>query len=176
MKIAIIVAMDHRNSIGNHGQLPWGRIPEDLKRFRELTMGYPLIMGRKTFESLPGVLPGRSHIVVTRKRGYFPDVRVLPVHSVDMAIKIARGLNQTDRGLDDREPKVFVIGGGEIYEQILPLADEIYLTRIQGVYQADTVFSWSPLEAWRMAEPPINTTGEGIGLEFSHYVRIRSEG
>lgn len=121
----MIVARATNGVIGRNGTLPW-RISADLKRFKALTMGSAMIMGRRTFDSLPGVLPGRRHIVLTRDRGWSAD-GVEVAHSVDEAIRLA-----------GTEP-VSVIGGAEIFELFLPIADAFELTEVLGDIEGDTV-------------------------------------
>jgi dihydrofolate reductase len=124
-RITLIVARATNGVIGRNGTLPW-RISADLKRFKALTMGSAMIMGRRTFDSLPGVLPGRRHIVLTRDRGWSAD-GVEVAHSVDEAIRLA-----------GTEP-VSVIGGAEIFELFLPIADAFELTEVLGDIEGDTV-------------------------------------
>ncbi len=121
----MIVARATNGVIGRNGTLPW-RISADLKRFKALTMGSAMIMGRRTFDSLPGVLPGRRHIVLTRDRDWSAD-GVEIAHSVDEAIQLAGS-----------EP-VSVIGGAEIFELFLPIADTFELTEVLGDIEGDTV-------------------------------------
>jgi dihydrofolate reductase len=130
----MVIARAQNGVIGKDGALPW-RIPADLKRFKALTMGAPIIMGRKTFESLLGLLPGRQHIVLTRGdwRADGADV----AHSVDDAIELADG------------PRVSIIGGAEIYRLFEPLADRVELTEVHGSPEGDTV--QPPFEGWREA-------------------------
>jgi dihydrofolate reductase len=107
--------------------MPW-HLSEDLKRFRKLTMGHHIVMGRKTWESIGRLLPGRKHIIISRKPGYdVPGATV--VNSIDAAIAAARG-----------DSEVFVIGGGEIYPLVLPIADRILATEIAREYEGDTFF------------------------------------
>lgn len=118
MKVIIIVAATRDLAIGHEGDLLY-HISADLKRFKCLTTGHPIIMGRKTFESFPnGPLPGRHNIVLSRREDYHPD-GVTVVRSLREALDVCK-----------EEDKVFIIGGGEIYRQALPVADEIYLTLI----------------------------------------------
>lgn len=124
-RITLIVARATNGVIGRNRTLPW-RISADLKRFKALTMGSAMIMGRRTFDSLPGVLPGRRHIVLTRDRGWSAD-GVEVAHSVDEAIRLA-----------GTEP-VSVIGGAEIFELFLPIADAFELTEVLGDIEGDTV-------------------------------------
>ena len=122
--ISLIVARAQNGVIGRDGKLPW-HIPADLKRFKALTMGHAMIMGRKTFESLPGLLPGRRHIVLTRDRGWNAEGAEV-VHTVDEALRLS----------GDR---VSVIGGAEILAQFLSLADTIELTDVLANVEGDTV-------------------------------------
>ena len=122
--ITLVVARAQNGVIGRDGKLPW-HIPADLKRFKAITMGAPMVMGRKTFESLPGLLPGRRHIVVTRERSWGADGAEV-VHSVDEAL-ITAG--------DD---SISVIGGAEIFALFLPLAHRIELTDVLAEMEGDT--------------------------------------
>src|SRR3990167_10858678 len=126
-KVSIIVAVaGEKRVIGKKGSLPW-YIPQELKRFKEITMGHPIIMGRKTHESIGRVLPGRTNIIITREPNYQAEGCIV-VHSLEEAL----------RQVQDEE--VFVIGGGEIYKQALPLADKLYLTYIDKEIEGDTFF------------------------------------
>jgi dihydrofolate reductase len=126
-QITLIVARATNGVIGRNGTLPW-RIPADLKRFKMLTMGSAMIMGRRTFESLPGVLPGRRHIVLTRDKTWSADGAEL-AHSVEDALALAGD-----------EP-ISVIGGAEIFELFLPYADRFELTEVSGDIEGDTVMA-----------------------------------
>ncbi|MFO7722519.1 MAG: dihydrofolate reductase [Bacteroidales bacterium] len=127
-RIAIIVAMDQNRAIGLRGDMPW-RLSADLKRFKRITLGHPVIMGRRTFESLPGgALPGRHNIVVTRNISFAPE-GVTVANTPEKALEICAG-----------EPIVFIIGGGELYRYFLPVADLLYLTTIENTWEADTWF------------------------------------
>jgi dihydrofolate reductase len=126
-RISLVVARASNGVIGRDGGLPW-RIPADLRRFKRLTMGSAMVMGRRTFDSLPGLLPGRRHIVLTRKGGWSaPGAEV--AHSVDEALRKAGD-----------EP-VSVIGGAEIFALFLPLADRLELTEVEGDIEGDTVMA-----------------------------------
>jgi dihydrofolate reductase len=144
--ISLIVAMDENRGIGKAGKLPW-RLSSDLKRFRELTMGHHLIVGRKTFESIGKPLPGRQMIVVTHDASLKPE-GCLVAGSVQDALAIAQ-----ERG----ETEVFVIGGAEIYAQTLDLADRVYLTKVHTKVDADTCFPQLKLEAWTVTQGPVHT-------------------
>jgi dihydrofolate reductase len=126
-QIILVVARATNGVIGRDGGLPW-RISADLKRFKALTMGTAMIMGRRTFESLPGLLPGRRHIVVTRDREWSADGAEV-AHSVDEALEMAHG-----------EP-VSIIGGAQIFELFLPHADRLELTEVLGDVEGDTVMA-----------------------------------
>ena len=115
-EIFLVVAVADNGVIGADGAMPW-HIPTDLRRFKALTMGKPMVMGRKTFESLPGVLPGRRHIVLTRDTGWDEDGAEV-VHSAEEALQLANA------------PHVAIVGGAEIFRLFLPLADRIELTEV----------------------------------------------
>lgn len=139
--ISIIVAHDDKLGIGKNNQLPW-HISADLKKFKNLTTNHPIIMGRKTFKSIGKPLPNRTNIIITRNKNYTPGCNNREsdtlgchshvVHSLKAAIKLAK---QKDN------QEIFIIGGGEIYNQALPLADKLYITHIKGNFNCDTFFS-----------------------------------
>lgn len=139
MSISLIVAMSENRVIGQHGQLPW-RLSSDLRRFKRLTMGHHLIMGRKTWESIQRPLPGRISLVLTRHPGYqAPGAQVLP--DLPSALRAADG--------DD---EVFVIGGGQIYRQSLPVVDRIYMTVVHAHVDGDATFPELDAPTWYVAE------------------------
>ena len=128
MTISLIAAMSRNFVIGKNNSLPWN-IKEDMKHFRETTRGHAVIMGRKTFESLSGPLPKRRNIVITRDLDYKRD-GIEIVHSVDEALGLFK---------DDKE-EIFIIGGGELYKQTMPLADRLYITHIEAEDKDANVF------------------------------------
>jgi dihydrofolate reductase len=137
MIISLLVAMDEHNGIGQDNRLPW-HLSTDLKRFKALTMGHHLIMGRKTYDSIGRPLPGRVMVVITRSVDYQAEgCRI--AHSLQEALGIAEQAGETE---------AFVIGGGQIFAQALPLADRIYLTRVHTVCEADVFFPPFELEDW----------------------------
>ena len=142
MIVSLLVAMDEGRGIGRAGRLPW-RLSTDLKRFRELTMGHHIIVGRKTFESIGKPLPGRLNVVVTRDTNYHRD-GVTVVHSVDAALAAAGAAEE-----------VMVIGGADLFRLFLPRAERVHLTRVHGDIAGD--IRWEPLDEtrWRRitAEP-----------------------
>ena len=133
---SLIVAMAENRVIGRNNSLPW-RLPEDLKHFRRLTMGHPIIMGRKNYQSIGRPLPGRTNIVVTRAHD-FAAPGCIVVHSVDAALDSARG---------DSEP--FIIGGAEIYTQTLGQARRLYLTLVHADVPGDVRFPALEPAQWR---------------------------
>lgn len=135
----IIVAIAEDGAIGFEGDMPWGRnLPRDLKHFKETTMGYPIVMGRKTFESLPkGALPGRLNIVISRNTAYEAQGATV-VHSIDEALSVAKGVEH-----------LFIIGGGELYRQSLPYADILHITQVHAHFEgADTFFPPIDIGEW----------------------------
>ncbi len=134
--ISIIVAMAENRVIGNDNSLPW-HLPADLKHFKAMTLGKPIIMGRKTWESLPGKLPGRTHIVVTANHDYLADGCVV-VHSLEQALEAAGDV-----------PEAMIVGGAMLYGEALPLADRIYLTLVEIQAEGDTSFPEYSQEQWR---------------------------
>jgi dihydrofolate reductase len=142
LKISLIVAVAENGVIGRNGALPW-HVPSDLKTFRRLTLGKPVVMGRKTYDSIGKPLPGRDNIVVTRDAG-FSAGGTERAASVDDALDIARR-KATERGVDE----IMVIGGAEIFALTLPLADRIYLTRIHARPDGDVTFPEPDPGIWR---------------------------
>jgi dihydrofolate reductase len=126
--ISIVVAIADHNVIGKDNQLIW-HLPADLRHFKQKTMGHPMIMGRKTFESIGKPLPGRTTIIVTRQEDYTAEGCIV-THSVQEAIEKAKEL----------DGQVSIVGGAEIYKQALPLVDVIYLTRVHHTFDGDTFF------------------------------------
>lgn len=137
MKIAMIVAMDQQGLIGRDNGLPW-RISADLQYFRRTTMGKPIVMGRNTHESIGRPLPGRQNIVVTNQPGYQAEGCDV-VHSIDEALDLCR-----------QQEEVMIMGGASLYQQVLPMADKLYLTRVHVTLNGDTWFpDWSA-EDWEL--------------------------
>ncbi len=137
MIVSLIVAMDEERGIGKGNTLPW-RLSSDLKRFRELTMGHHIIVGRKTFESIGKPLPGRQTVIVTRDQEFKAEGCFI-VHSVEEAVNLAR-----ERG----ESEVFICGGAEIYALTLGVADRLYLTQVLARVDADTFFPEWDMNGW----------------------------
>lgn len=155
--VTIIVARARNGTIGRDGQLPW-RLPADLKRFKALTMGSVMVMGRKTFESLPGLLPGRRHLVLTRDRGW-KAIGAEVAHNVEDILQLA--------GAD----RVSVIGGADIFELFLPLADRIELTEVLADVSGDT-FIRDPRESGEWHETWREEHGPAEGRQPFRFVTL----
>jgi dihydrofolate reductase len=157
-RLTIIAAVAANGIIGKDNRMPW-HLPEDLKRFKSLTMGHPMIMGRKTWESLPGRLPGRPHIVVSRNPGYqAAGATVVP--SLAAAVAAAG-----DAG------EVFVIGGAELYAQALAAADRLQLTEIAADFAGDAHFPAYDRAAWRETAREAHRAEAGFDYVFVTYER-----
>ncbi|MFS0670373.1 dihydrofolate reductase [Peribacillus frigoritolerans] len=126
--ISLIVAMDQNRVIGKNNKLPW-HLPADLQYFKKVTMGHPIVMGRKTFESIGRVLPGRENVIVTRNQEFKAEGCVV-LHDIAEIKMFA----------DNHEEEVFVIGGAEIFKEILPFTDRLYITEIHETFEGDTFF------------------------------------
>ena len=137
MRISMIVAVAANGVIGRDGELPW-HLPEDLKHFKRITLGKPIVMGRKTWESIGRPLPGRHNVIVTRTEGYVAEGASV-VNSPEAALALLAG-----------EDEVMIIGGGAIYQAFLKLADRIYLTRVDATVEGDA--SFPELDAARWSE------------------------
>ena len=139
MIISLIAALDEKRGLGFENQIPW-HLPRDLARFKKLTMGHHLILGRKTYQSIGKPLPGREMLVLSRDPAFrLKDSQV--VDRLSEALRIAR---------EAGDGEVFVIGGGEIYSQALPLADRMYLTSVHTLSQSDTFFPEYDLKNWHL--------------------------
>ena len=164
MIITLIAAVSQNRGIGLENDIPW-HLSDDLKRFKKITMGHHMVMGRKTFESLGGKLPGRVHIILTRSPNYQAEGCVV-VHSLDQAFAYAR---------QQGEVETFVIGGGEIYRQALSRADRICLTRVHAEVQADTFFPNFDESQWQVAERWFHPADENNDYPSTFMVLERKE-
>ena len=162
MIISIIVAVAENNAIGYDNHLLW-HISEDLKRFKSFTTGHHIIMGRKTYESVGKPLPGRINIVISRQANYSAE-GCLVAKSLEEALELAK-----------QDSEVFIIGGGEIYKEVLSITDKIYLTRVHAGFAADTFFPELNLSEWATESvqkgKPAND--DGLGYTFINLVRDR---
>ncbi|HZV97745.1 MAG TPA: dihydrofolate reductase [Methylophilaceae bacterium] len=157
-RLSLIAAVAHNRVIGFNNTLPW-HLPEDLKRFRALTTGHHIIMGRKTYESLNRLLPDRTTVIVTRN----PDYAVpgaLVASSLQQAIELC--------GDDD---EVFLIGGAELYHDGLRLADKLYMTEIDAEYEGDAFFPVFDLSAWQEISCEQHTSAQGLKFSYITYQR-----
>jgi len=164
MRVSLIVAVSENGVIGRDGGLPW-RLSKDLRRFKQLTMGHHLVIGRRTWEEVGTPLPGRTMVVVTRDRR-FAAHGVLVAHSLDQALELAR---------DDDEP--FIGGGAEIYRMALErsLVDRLYITRVHADIEGDTVFPEIDLEAWRLTSREDHEADDRNQYPFSFLVYNKVE-
>ena len=162
--ISIIGAMDRNRNIGLNGDMPWGTtMKSDLQRFKELTMDKTIVMGRKTFESLPGILPFRAHIVLTRQDLAVRSPFVSMYKSVEDVLKL----------VEFEGKETFVIGGAQIYEQFMPYADKIYLTKILANLEGDTKFP--PIVGnWDIVQSELTRRdGDKYSSQYVTYTRRR---
>jgi dihydrofolate reductase len=161
MKIAIIVATDNNRLIGKDNDLPW-KLSADLKYFKQVTMGKPLIMGRKTHESIGRPLPGRKNIIITRDQTFNADGCVV-VNSIEAALAEC----------SDAE-EVMVMGGASLYEQFLPRADKLYLTKVDAELAGDTWFPEWQLAQWTELEREDHQADEKNEFDYSFIVSERA--
>ena len=155
-RIYLVAAVAANGIIGVNGQLPW-RLAEDLKHFKRLTMGHPIIMGRKTWESLKGPLPGRDNIVITRQAGYeAPGAAV--ANSLEAALALCLG-----------EAVVFVIGGAGLFAESLPIAAGLVLTEIYRDFEGDTRFPEYDRSRWKETQRERHVTADGMKFDFVLY-------
>ena len=158
--ITIIAAAGQNNELGKDNDLVW-HLPDDFKRFKELTTGHHIIMGRKTFETFPKPLPNRIHIVISKNKSYKAEGAIV-VESINEALQIAK---------DDDQP--FIIGGGEIYKLGLEIADKIELTRVHKNFEADTFFPEIPMENWQLVQEEYHNKDERHKYAFSYQTFLR---
>lgn len=172
-RIVMIAAASQNNVIGNEGKIPW-HIPEDLQRFKKLTMGYPMVMGRKTFESLPKQLPGRLHIVLTANKDWKPKCShphlMQIVYSVEELLEVIKAFHTVN-----------VVGGGKIYSSLLPYADTIELTRVNAIYEGDAFFPVISSNDWnvdgfeRKPHTKNDDGSHGPSYSFCTFKRLRNQ-
>ena len=158
--ITIIAAAGENNALGKNNALVW-HLPDDFRRFKQLTSGHPIIMGRKTFESFPGLLPGRTHIVISRRKNYKPQ-GCLMANSLEDALNLA-----------EKDPQPFVIGGGEIYRLAMPYARKIELTRVHHSFEADTFFPEIDENLWKLTASVYHPKDEKHRYDFTYLTYIR---
>lgn len=166
MRIALIVAMAENRVIGREGDLPW-RIPADLKYFKAKTMGKPIVMGRRTFDSIGKPLPGRANIVVTRGNATFPE-GVDVAGDIDTALAIAQ-----KRADETSADEIMIIGGATLYEATLSRADRLYLTEVHATVEGDTCFPAFDQDEWRETEREDRGDIHAVPVSFVTLDRLR---
>jgi dihydrofolate reductase len=160
--IAIVVAMSENRVIGRDNSLPW-HLPADLKHFKSLTMGHPIIMGRKTFESIGKPLGGRTNIIVTRQEDY-PAEGCLIAHSIAPALEKAKEIDE----------QVFVIGGAEVFKGSMPLVDTLFLTYVHAEVEGDVYFPELNPQEWEEADRERHEADEKHAFGYSFVRMVRS--
>ncbi|WP_072242727.1 dihydrofolate reductase [Anoxybacillus suryakundensis] len=161
--ISIIVAMDRNGVIGYNNTLPW-HLPADLAYFKHVTMGHPIVMGRKTFASIGRPLPGRINIILTRDKTFLVNSNVQVIHSMDNI-----------RQIEQQYGHVFIIGGAQVFEQAMSLADRLYVTHIDATFTGDTFFPPIDEKQWtlRTAQPGVQDEKNRYPHTFCIYERAR---
>lgn len=158
--ITLIAAIGEKNELGKDNQLVW-HLPEDFKRFKSITSGHYIILGRKTFESFPKPLPNRTHVIITRQKDYAPE-NCIVVNSIKDAVAACT-----------KEQDVFVIGGGEIYKQSIEIADKLEVTRVHHTFEADTFFPEIDLEKWKLDFEEFHQKDEKHNFDFTFLTYTR---
>lgn len=159
--ITLIAAAAENNALGKDNQLVW-HLPLDFKRFKEITSGHYIIMGRKTFESFPKPLPNRTHVIITRQKNYTVE-NCIVVNSIEEAIAAC-----------PKEEDIYIIGGAEIYKQSIPFAEKIELTRVHANFDADAFFPEIDLNEWKITfeEPHLKDDKHNFDFTFQTFVKV----
>jgi len=152
--ITIIAAIGNKNALGKDNQLLW-KLPKDLKHFKTLTENHPVVMGRKTYESIGKALPNRTNIVVSRKENWFQE-GILIVSTLKEALKFAKKINED----------FFVIGGGEIYKQTMDAAEKLEITKVEGDFEADTFFPKIDPKIWQKTNEECHSKDDKNDYDF----------
>jgi dihydrofolate reductase len=158
--IILIAAASLNNALGKNNDLVW-HLPDDFKRFKQLTSGHHIIMGRKTFESFPKPLPNRTHVVISRQLDYRPEGCIV-VDSMESAIAYC-----------PKDQDVYIIGGGEIYNLGMPVADKIELTRVEGVFDADAFFPEIEEQLWFLEKEELHLKDEKHAFAFKYQTFLK---
>jgi dihydrofolate reductase len=158
--ITVIAAVAENNALGKENQLLW-HLPDDFKRFKTLTSGHYIIMGRKTFESFPKPLPNRTHVIVSRQSNYQPEGCIV-VNSLEKAIEAC-----------PKTEEVFVIGGGEIYRQSIKVADKLDLTKVHHSFEADTYFPEIDFTQWQLVFKEFHPKDDRHDFAFTFQTYLR---
>jgi len=160
--ITLIAAVGENNAIGKNNQLLW-HLPNDFKRFKQFTTNHFIIMGRKTFESFPRPLPNRTHIVISRQKNYAPNGCIV-VSNLEKAIEIC-----------PKNQEIFIIGGGEIYNQSIIIADKLDITKVHHSFDGDVFFPEIDLKIWKLTASIFNNRDEKHQYDYSFQVFERIE-
>lgn len=158
--IILIAAVAENNALGKNNQLLW-HLPDDFKRFKNITTNHHIIMGRKTFESFPKALPNRTHVIITRQKNYAVENCVV-VDSLSKAIAVC-----------PKEEAIFIIGGGQIYKQSLEVADKLDITKVQYSFEADTFFPDIDLNKWQLTSEEFHPKDERHQFDFTFETYLR---
>lgn len=158
--IILIAATSENNALGKNNELVW-HLPDDFRRFKELTSGHHIIMGRKTFESFPKPLPNRTHVVISRQENYHPEGCIV-VKSMQEALEIC-----------PKNEDAFIIGGGEIYTLGLAFSDKIELTLVHGIFEADAFFPEINSKEWRLIATEFHPKDEKHLFDFTYQTYLR---
>jgi dihydrofolate reductase len=158
--ITLIAAVAQNNALGKDNQLLW-HLPDDFKRFKNITSGHYIIMGRKTFDSFPKPLPNRTHVIITRQKEYKPEGCIV-VNSLEEAIQSC-----------PKQEDIFIIGGGEIYKQSIAIADKIDITRVHNSFEADTFFPEIEIEKWQLIFEEFHSKDERHDFDFTFQTYVR---
>jgi dihydrofolate reductase len=161
-ELVMIAAIGEENGIGRNNKLLW-HLPDDFRRFKRLTFGHPMIMGRKTFETFPKPLPGRKHIILTKDLSYtIPFSECIVVHSLEKALEVVA-----------QEPLSFVIGGGEIYGLAMDKATSLEITRVHGTFKADAYFPEISEAVWKTVKETYHPSDQKHAYAFTYLTFIR---
>ena len=160
--IILIAAIAKNNALGKDNKIIW-HLPNDFKRFKKITTGHYIVMGRKTFESFPKPLPNRTHIVISRQKNYEPEGCIV-VNSLEKAIDTC-----------PKDEDVFIIGGAEIYSLALPICDKLELTKVNANFDADAFFPEVNLDEWQLVANEFNAKDENHLHEFSYETYLKKE-
>ncbi|PUU87901.1 MULTISPECIES: dihydrofolate reductase [Halanaerobium] len=158
MSLSIIAAMDQNQLIGEQGKIPW-KLPADLKYFKEITMGAPVIMGRKTFKSIGFPLPGRKNIILTRNKDYTAE-----------GCEVVHSKKEILNEFLKKKEEAFIIGGAEIYKQFLKYSDKLYLTIIEHQFSGDTYFPEVDWQKWYKVSEKKGTTESDNPYSYSYHI------
>lgn len=155
-QLIIIAAAGENNALGINNDLPW-HLPDDFKRFKQLTTGHKIIMGRKTLDSFPKALPKREHIAISRDKNYIPKFPCILVNSLEKALDLTKN-----------DKAAYIIGGGEIYRQSMAFATHIELTRIHASFEADTFFPEIDSRQWKLVKEVYHPKDERHKFDFTY--------